>query len=313
MLAYAGRQDLQRREPVDLTGLLRELRRLIEATLSKKATLVLEPEAGTVVLGDRALFTQVLINLLTNASDALGSTPGQITVRTRAVHEPTPLWQHALGTKIVPGAWVQLEVEDNGCGMDEATRERAFEPFFSTKERGQGLGLAACLGIITNLGGALRVDSTPGRGTCFSMLLPAAAPVSTGTAPRARTDGVCRVLVIDDEELVRHQLRRTLELRGYHVEEAVDGFSGIAHYNDRGADVLIVDVTMPDIDGIEVVRRIRGAGSRAAIILSSGYQAEPAADRLEPSQYQGFLPKPYGMREVLEAVERARARVAAQS
>jgi CheY-like chemotaxis protein len=117
------------------------------------------------------------------------------------------------------------------------------------------------------------------------------------------------VLVIDDEQLVRTQLRRSLELRGYHVDEASDGTSGVAANAAHPADVLIIDMTMPDIDGAEVVRRVRAAGSTAAIVLSSGYQAHAAAERLEPGAFQIFLPKPYSLKELLHAIEQARARM----
>jgi DNA-binding response OmpR family regulator len=129
-------------------------------------------------------------------------------------------------------------------------------------------------------------------------------PISSGTARP------CRVLVIDDEVLVRQHLRRALEMRGYSVDEACDGLTGVACHAERPADVLLIDMTMPDIDGAEVVRRIRATGSRAAIVLSSGYQAQAAAERLEPGAYQVFLPKPYGLGELVDALEQARARAA---
>jgi two-component system, cell cycle sensor histidine kinase and response regulator CckA len=311
MLAYAGHQDLRRREPVDLADLLRELRRLLDATLSKKAALSLSLEPKSVVSGDRATITQVMMNLLTNASDALQGAPGKIEVRTRHVRELDARWNDALGAKVGPGRWLLVEVEDNGVGMDDATRQRVFEPFFTTKEHGHGLGLAACLGIVKSHGGALLLESEPGRGSRFSVLLPASElPESLQPAPISGNAGrPCRVLVIDDEDLVRQHLRRALEMRGYAVDEARDGLSGVDRHARQPADVLLIDMTMPDIDGAEVVRRIRASGSRAAIVLSSGYQAQAAAERLEPGAYQVFLPKPYGLGELVDALEQARARV----
>ena len=308
MLAYTGRQDLGRREPVDLGELFRELRTLLDATLSKKAALGLALEAGSIVLGDRAPLTQVMMNLLTNASDALSGKPGRIDVRTRHVRELDARWDDALGASVGPGDWVLIEIEDSGVGMDEATRQRVFEPFFSTKEHGHGLGLAACLGIVTAHGGALLLESEPGRGSRFSLVLPATdRRVAQKPTPAAIASEPCRVLVIDDEQLVRAQLRRSLELRGYQVDEACDGLSGIDAHHNRPADVLVIDMTMPDIDGAEVVRRIRATDSKVAIVLSSGYQAQAAAERLETGAYQVFLPKPYGMSELLRALETARA------
>jgi PAS domain S-box-containing protein len=311
MLAYAGHQDLGRREPFDLGALFRELRTLLDATLSKKATLTFEVEPSSIVLGDRATITQVMMNLLTNASDALQGKPGRIDIRARHVRELDARWDDALGASVGPGDWVLVEIADNGIGMDEATRLRVFEPFFSTKENGHGLGLAACLGIITSHGGALLLESEPGRGSCFSLVLPSAehhAP-SVPTKPPSNAPKPCRVLVVDDEELVRTQLRRSLERRGYAVEEASDGLSGVTAAARLEPDVLIIDMTMPDIDGAEVVRRVRAAGSRAAIVLSSGYQAAAAAERLGPDAYQVFLPKPFGLNELVDAVEKARTLV----
>ncbi len=313
MLAYAGHQDLGRREPVDLAELWRELITLLDATLSKKATLSLSLEPNSVVQGDRATLMQVMMNLLTNASDALEDRPGVIEVRTKQVSELDARWRDALGAKVERGHWLLVEVRDDGVGMDESTRLRVFEPFFTTKEHGHGLGLAACLGIVKSHGGALLLESEPGRGSCFSLLLPLSQkheslpPTRTGSS----VTRPCRVLVIDDEILVRQHLRRALQSRGYVVEEASNGVTGVELHARSPADVLLVDMTMPDIDGAEVVRRIRSSGSRAAIVLSSGYQAREAKGRLEPGSYQVFLPKPYGLNELLQAIEQARARAAA--
>ncbi len=307
MLAYAGRQDLGRREPVDLGELFRELRTLLDATLSKKASLSLAIGANSVVLGDRGTLTQVMMNLLANASDALGGEPGKVEVRASPMENPDARWDEAFGARVGPGDWVLVEIQDNGVGMDEATRQRVFEPFFSTKEHGHGLGLAACLGIVTSHGGALLLESELGRGSCFSLLLPATKHrAAAKPTPAATNDQPCRVLVIDDEELVRSQLRRLLELRGYQVDEACDGLSGVEAQRAHPADVLVIDMTMSDIDGAEVVRRVRASGSKAAIVLSSGYQAQAVAERLEPGAFQVFLPKPYGMSELLRALETAR-------
>lgn len=312
MLAYAGRQDLGRRDPVDLNDLFKELRTLLDATLSKKAAVRFVIAPNSVVIGDRAPLTQVMMNLLTNASDALEGKPGKIDVRASLVSELDARWDEALGTSVRghPGDWVLVEVEDDGVGMDEATRLRVFEPFFTTKEHGHGLGLAACLGIVTSHGGALLLESWRGVGSRFSVVLPATTRRADAlkTDPPALSDDPCRVLVIDDEELVRSQVRRSLELRGYEVDEAVDGLSGVARHAAQPADVLVVDMTMPDIDGVEVIRRVREAGSRVAIVLSSGYQAQAAAERLDTSSYQVFLPKPYSLSELTRAIEQARVK-----
>jgi two-component system cell cycle sensor histidine kinase/response regulator CckA len=311
MLAYAGQRDLGRREPVDLGAVVHELRALLDATLSKKAKLVLAIEPGTVVLGDRATIGQVLMNLLTNASDALGDAPGEIRVRARRVTEVDARWDGAQGATVRPGSWVLVEVQDTGVGMDEATRGRVFEPFFSTKEQGHGLGLAACLGIVAAHGGAVLVESEPGRGSCFSLLLPAserAAPTEERARPHAAATP-CRVLVVDDEALVRTQLRRSLELRGYTVEEASDGRGALAVLLGEGLqpDVVVLDVTMPDVDGAEVLRRVRASGSRVPVVISSGYLDVSIERRLPRGEFQGFLAKPYGATDLVSAIERARA------
>jgi PAS domain S-box-containing protein len=309
MLAYAGQRDLGRKDPVDLRDLWGEIQTLLGAVLSKKAQVTLDIEPNSIVRGDRATLMQVLMNLLTNASDALENGTGRIDVRTRHVQVPDARWQGALGAKIVPGRWLLIEVRDTGVGMTEATLGRAFEPFFSTKEKGHGLGLAACLGIVSSHGGAILVDSAPGKGSCFSVLLPASSGALSDppNVRVVRTARPCRVLVIDDEPLVRKHLRNALELCGYQVQEAADGQSGIQAAEKGSADVLILDMVMPDLDGAEVVRRIRASGSRIPIVVSSGYLDAAAETRLSPESFQGFLRKPYDMEELVAAIDRATA------
>jgi PAS domain S-box-containing protein len=310
MLVYARQRDLGRREPVDLDAVLRELRELLGAILSKKARFEIVIEPDSVVLGDRATLGQVLMNLLANASDALGDAPGDVRVHARRVREVDARWDAAQGATVGPGDWVLVEIEDTGIGMDETTRGRVFEPFFSTKEAGHGLGLAACLGIVTAHGGAILVESEPGRGSRFSVLLPATeATAAFGEAAAARAASTpCTVLVVDDETLVRTQLRRTLELRGYAVVEAPDGRSALDHLASGAPrpDVVILDMTMPDLDGAEVLRRLRAAGDRVPVIVSSGYLDVSIERRLPRGEFQGFLAKPYGATDLVNAIEAAR-------
>ncbi|HEY6881315.1 MAG TPA: response regulator [Polyangiales bacterium] len=307
LLAYAGKSEPLAREPVDLAALWRELRGVLDATLSKHARITLHAEPRCIVLGERATLMQVLMNLLTNASDALADRAGFIEVSMHRVREPGPEWKESLGTKPGPGDWVLVQIRDSGAGMDETTCSRIFEPFFSTKAKGHGLGLATCLGIVAAHGGAIRVESTPGLGSCFSLLLPAldSLPQRVEPVPATAQPGACRVLVVDDDPFVRTNIRDTLELRGFTVFEAVDGESGLAAIDASKPDLLIVDFTMPDIEGTEVVRRLRATGSNIPILLSSGHVESDVLRGLSPSSIQGILHKPFGPKLLLAAIERA--------
>jgi len=228
----------------------------------------------------------------------------------RHVAELDERWDHAQGTTGGSGDWVLIEVEDTGLGMTEATRLRIFEPFFTTKEEGHGLGLAVCLGIVSAHGGAMLVESEPGQGSRFSVLLRAvAAPGSAALKPPSARPAPkrCHVLVVDDEQIVRTHLRRLLELRGYRVTEAAGGLAGLESLERDQPDVMILDIRMPDLDGVEVIRRIRAAGSKVPVVLSSAF-SNTALERLPRDAFEVLLPKPYGTAELLNAVEQALAR-----
>jgi two-component system, cell cycle sensor histidine kinase and response regulator CckA len=312
MLAYAGQGVRRQKEPVDIGGLCREIHGLLGATLSKKATVTFDIVPGSVVSADRVTLTQVLMNLLTNASDALDGQPGRILVRSSLVNDPAVEWKSALGTRIAPGKWVMLEISDTGRGMDAATRERVFEPFFTTKAHGHGLGLAACLGIVTAHNGALLLRSEPGKGTTFSLMFPHSAGTPSAVAATPKPDAPAKlgqhILIADDEPLVRQSLRRVLEGQGYVVSEASDGRQALAAATSQAIDVVVLDLTMPEMDGAEVALKIRATKSRVPIVLSSGYWSTSTEMEMGPNGISAFLQKPYSIIELLVTLKKVLAK-----
>ena len=313
MLAYSGRGRFII-ERVGLNQVVEELATLLGSVVSKSAQLCLEladelPE----IEADATQIRQIVMNLITNASDALEGKPGVISIITGEVAaDEAYLASTVLDDRLPAGNYVYVEVRDTGVGMTAETRGRIFDPFFTTKFTGRGLGLAAVLGILRGHHGAVSVDSELGKGTTIRILFPRATPAPTKTAepapskPEPRTvAGV--VLVADDEPVIRRLAQRVLEARGYRVLLAEDGTQAVSMFRDHAADidVVVVDLTMPGLNGDEVLRQIRRIRPTARIVLSSGYDAHRVMATLGGEGSVGFLSKPWSPQDLLQAMNAA--------
>ena len=306
MLAYAGQGPIQV-ERIDLSALVRELGDLLASAGGRRTRLryELRPDLPA-ALGDAAQLGQVAMNLITNAAEALGEAGGTIAIRTGALELPAAPMEQRLGATLGPGEHVYFEVEDSGCGMDAATLGRIFDPFFTTKFTGRGLGLAAALGIVRGHGGAIEIESRPGRGSRFRVLFPAAAPLRMEPLPApgdgAPWHGAGTVLLVDDDEGVRDFGVAALLRCGLSVLTARDGHEALELYARRAneIDVVVLDRTLPGTAGDDVLTAIRRIRPEARVVLMSGYAEEPAAGD-EPA---GFLHKPFTHEALASAVGR---------
>ena len=302
MLSYAGRAVFELR-PVDLSVLVREMADLLRTVISKRATLAFDftpdlPPAS----GDATQLRQVVMNLIVNASDALEDRPGEIVLSTSIRHADRPYLAGAYLDEDLPeGEYVVLRVSDTGKGMDDETVRRMFDPFFSTKFVGRGLGLAAVLGIVRSHRGAIRVESTPGGGTVVTLLLPVSplplpppSPTPETPAP-AVTGGPALVLIIDDEATVATVSARILAGAGFRCLTAARGAEGIGILaGDPGAvTAVLLDATMPDLPGEEVLRRLREIRPDLPVVVSSGHGEAEVMQRFKGQSVQAFLQKPY--------------------
>ncbi len=303
MLAYAGKGKFLA-EPVDLSALIRENANLLRTSVPKSVELTLNLENRLpAIVGDPSQFQQLVMNLLINAAEAIGeSRPGLVSVTAKSVYVNP-------GDEIRPGMYVSLEVRDNGSGMDEETRSKIFDPFFTTKFTGRGLGLAAAQGIVRGHRGTIRVESAPGKGTTFTVLLPASVHETTSAAPELNQSdlrGEGTVLVVDDEELVRAMSKATLERFGYSVLTAENGQVGVEMFR-RHADsitAVLLDMTMPVMSGEESFLLMREIRPDVPIVFSSGY-SEPAVIRKFSSQgISAFIQKPYSAIGLARTVRR---------
>ncbi|RJP22436.1 MAG: response regulator [Deltaproteobacteria bacterium] len=307
MLTYSGRTS----GPVARIGLrelVEEMAHLLKTAISKKAILNLNLDHDLLpIQGDPSQIRQILMNLIINASESIGDRSGVITVSAGATRcDREYLESTELGDAIPPGLYMHLEVADTGCGMDARTKERIFEPFFSTKFAGRGLGLAAALGIVRAHKGALKVYSEPGRGTTFKILFPALEEKVSDEKPSAPTEwrGKGTVLLVDDEQSLCALGARMLEHLGFHVLTASDGREAVDLYRKRPGeiDLVLMDLTMPHMDGGEAFGELRRINPDIRVILSSGYSRDDVAGRFAGKNLAGVLQKPYTIAKLTEAL-----------
>jgi len=292
LLAYAGRGGVGTTR-VFPAAVVDELLRITATSTPENITITADIPRELSVRGDPAQLRQVLMNLITNARDAL-TDGGRVAIRARSVqHDGAPHVDDIIVASA--GAYVALEVTDNGPGMDSETRRHVFEPFFTTKDHGHGLGLAAALGIVRAHGGGLRLRTSIGNGATFAVLWPA-APTTQGRAPTPPPVTAARtILVIDDEDLVRDVVVRMIEDLGYATLAARDGATGLAMLETETVDAVLVDMTMPRMSGATVIEAVRARRPQLPCILCSGFDREGRG----LVRADAYLPKPFRI-DVLE-------------
>ncbi len=310
MLAFSGRGKFVI-ETLDLAGVVSQTVPMLTAALRKRA-LVTELEADLPpVEGDVGQLRQMLINLVTNAAESLVDAAGVVRVGVRAQTLALSLPAVSVDEEEVPpGDYVVLTVADTGSGIDDRIRGRIFDPFFSTKFVGRGLGLSAVLGIVRGHHGHIRIDSAPGRGTLVRVFLPATAKeddeMLTPLEPvpdAARR----RVLFVDDEPGVLYVASQALMRAGFDVLTAATGREALARVGERTDDIglVILDLTMPDMDGRATLAELRKLRPSLRVVLTSGYSEQDALREFGDGTLAGFLQKPFAPHTLIDCVTRA--------
>jgi two-component system cell cycle sensor histidine kinase/response regulator CckA len=312
MLAYAGQKPLGV-DRIDLSKLVEDMRDLLTSSISGKTQLELKlPRSLPPIEAEAAQLSQVVMNLIINATESLQEGAGKISVRTGLIDIATPPSGALFAETMSPGRHVYFEVTDSGCGMDPETRARIFDPFYTTKFTGRGLGLAAVAGIVRGHRGAIEIESALGTGTRFRVLLPASEVRATdeshlreenlGKIPRA-----CTVLLIDDDEGVREIAQEILRRAGMLVLTASDGHEGVKLFelHTDAIEVVLLDRTMPNLSGADTFEAIHAIRQDAKVVLVSGYTEERATAAISGRGLCGFIRKPFSAESLLAGVAKA--------
>jgi CheY-like chemotaxis protein len=314
LLAYAGKGRFIVRA-VDLSEMVRDISELMFVSVPRHVQLRLElSDALPAIEADPGQLQQIVMNLILNGAEAIGTEPGTVVVRTSAQHVD----ESFIGTfpgegwSLSAGPHVLLEVHDTGCGMSRETMARIFDPFFTTKFTGRGLGLSAVQGVVRSHRGALRVRSEPGQGTTFNILLPAHAAVSAEGVPDTSArdlTGTGTILIVDDEDIVRDTACHTLERFGYRTLAASNGAEAVAVFRVKRQeiDAVLLDLTMPVMGGEEALRELSAIDPSVRVLLSSGYNEMEAVQRFAGKGLAGFVQKPYTAAALAGGVKRVLA------
>jgi CheY-like chemotaxis protein len=315
LLAYAGKGQFVT-GPVHLSRLVEEMEHILTTAVGRSAALEYAFDDHLPVIdADAAQLRQVVMNLVTNAAEAMGSAKGRIVVRTGVMHADRAYLADVQGaTGIGEGEYAYLEVQDDGHGMHPATQARIFDPFFTTKFTGRGLGLAAVLGIVRAHRGAIRVTSAAGRGTTIRVLLPLIesslpSPAGRRSTPIGQTapEQAGAVLVVDDEETVRSVAAKVLERHGFTVHLASGGVEAMRMLRAApdAVNLVVLDMTMPDMSGPLTLQELLRIKPTLKVLMSSGYSVEDSIPQTDAAV--GFIQKPYRPAELVRAVRHALA------
>ena len=314
MLAYSGRGRFEVK-PLDLNHTVTEIGHLLAVSIAKTVTLSYQLEQQLPsIAADAAQIQQVVMNLVTNASDAIGDRSGSIAIRTSTVVLDSASLERDFATQAMnPGQYVLLEVKDSGSGISEAVLARIFDPFFTTKPKGRGLGLSAMLGILRGHKGGIRIQSRVGEGSTFHLYFPCSEqPVLVGQSVPVQEESplTCRILLVDDEEEVREASAMGLRMQGLVVVEARDGLEALNLFRDsmEGFQLVVMDLTMPQMDGRTAFREIRKLDPQVPVILISGFDEGDLPEVFGNHHPDAFIQKPYRLsdlrRKVLEVLQR---------
>jgi PAS domain S-box-containing protein len=302
MLTYSGKGKVAV-EALNLSALILELNDLVRPSIPRKIELDFEIERDLPPIeGDRGQLHQVLMNLVLNAAEAIGTNSGLISIKTgvQAVDE-LYIPRHPEAADLCPGSYVYLEVRDSGCGMDAATKSRIFDPFFTTKATGHGLGLAAVSGIVRGHKGAIQLESAPGKGSCFTVLFPVAQGMmaerqaASYQAAQAASDGAGTVLVVDDEAFVLDLAQKALTRYGFDVLLANGAAEAIDILKRYPGDIslVVLNISMPGMSGEEALPHLRKIRPRVKVVISSGHGEAETMALLQGQRVSGFIQKPY--------------------
>jgi len=311
MLAYSGKGQFLVK-PQDLNLVVREILELVNVSIPKNVSLRFHLGRDLPpVMADAAQVQQVIMNLVTNASEAIGDREGLVIVGTRTLdlgEDAAPLVVPHQGIR--PGRYVVLDVSDTGCGMSGEVQARIFDPFFTTKPTGRGLGLSAMLGILRGHGGGIKLRSEEGKGSTFELFFPAyggeVPPPLPGSEPHA-TAFSGRILLVDDEQVVLEATGAALESLGFEVLKAVDGRQALERFEAEAGTLRLVlmDVTMPRLDGRKAFQAMHASRPDIPVVLSSGYDKEMSTEGFSSLGLAGFLQKPYRIPDLRRALAQA--------
>jgi len=312
MLAYSGKGRFVL-ENIDLGELVTEMLHMLEISISKNVVLRLNMADGLPpVQIDATQIRQVVMNLVINASEAIGEKSGVIAISTGAARcDSDYLSSVWLDDGLPEGLYVFLEVADTGCGMDRETVSKIFDPFFTTKFTGRGLGMAAVLGIVRGHRGAIKIYSESGHGTTFKVFLPAVSGVANsidhGNEENQLWHGTGTVLLVDDEETIRSLGVEMLEILGFKVLTADNGRTAMNVFSEhhQHIDCVVLDLTMPHMDGEETFRELRRLKPDVRVVISSGYNEQEVSQRFLGKGLTGFIQKPYKLKSLSLALKNA--------
>jgi PAS domain S-box-containing protein len=309
MLAYSGRGRFVVQK-LDINRLIEETTHLLQISISKQAVLRFNLAKGLPTIeADATQIRQVVMNLVINASEAIGEKSGVISISTGLTRIDHAYLGGTIAAPDIPeGEYVSMEISDTGTGMSAETRAKIFDPFFSTKFTGRGLGLAAVLGILRGHKGALKVYSELGRGTTFKLLFPCATgPAETAASvvtarPTWRGKGL--VLVADDEETIRTTTARMLRALGFDTALAANGREAVDAFRENPAAFVLVllDLTMPHMDGEQAFTELRRLQPDVRVVLMSGFNRQEAVARFTGKGLASFLQKPFSVEALTEVM-----------